>query len=137
MSDKGIPQQVVEAGASLIKATGDEIANSVSTAASQITGSPQKSEHELQQIAAADRATSASRIHEIQQQLAQQKIRRFQEVSSWNGTPTSPQSQDTAVSEIPGRPSSLTPLRGSRQNMTPLSVKQATGKTEQGRDLKG
>lgn len=137
-SGNGIGQKLMEAGLSSMKAGADEVKTSITTAIGQVTGQEElKTDQEIQNIEAQDKVDSGKRIQEIQQELAAQKRRHFQEVASW-GTPTEAANQpqqsgpETPQSQHPSaqRPTSL-------QQTRPLSVQQAVGKSEQGRNFKG
>ncbi|HRN96781.1 MAG TPA: hypothetical protein PLD54_05015 [Candidatus Levybacteria bacterium] len=136
MADKGIGEKLLEAGVSAAKAGADEIKTSVSTAASQISGTPQKSDSELQHIAQTDKTQSTARIGEIKKELAQQKMRRFQEVSNWT-TPTLPKSDTPQGPEIAGNRNFSSLTQSASQQSPAESVRQAVGKAEQGRNFKG
>jgi hypothetical protein len=136
MSDKGIGEKMMEAGVSAVKAGADEVMTSVSTAIGQVTGTPQKSDQELQQLAQTDKSHSSTRIGEIKQELAQQKMRRFQEVSHWT-TPTLPKSNEPQGPQIAGSKNFSSLTQSDPQNTPAESVRQAVGKAEQGRNYKG
>jgi hypothetical protein len=134
MSDTGIGQKLTEIGVSAAKGTVSEISTVVGSTIAQVTGSPQKSEHELQQLAQTDKTQSGARIDQIKKELAAQ---RFQEVSQWTPAPTTPQYHEPAGPEIPSsRGFSSMSQPGSSANQ-PEVVRQAVGKTEQGRNYKG
>lgn len=135
-SSKGIGERMVEAGVSAVKAGADEVKTGVSTAIGQVTGVPQKSDQELQQIANTDKTQSSERIGEIKQELAKQKRRRFQEVSNWQ-TPTLPKSDEPKGPEIAGSKNFSSLNSSNSQNAPVESVRQAVGKAEQGRNYKG
>ncbi len=137
MSDnnKGLGEKLMEAGVSSMKAGADEIKTSVSTAVGQITGQPEKTDQELQQIAAQDKESSGKRINEIQQELERQKIKRFQEVSSWQTTSSQTQETHQAKQHTPSSP--LTHAADSRPRKQPEPIRQAVGKSELGRNFKG
>lgn len=137
-SSKGIGEKMVEAGISAVKAGADEVQAGFSTAFSQVTGTPIKSDQELQHLAQTDKAQSSARIGEIKQELAKQKMRRFQEVSHWQ-TPTLPRSDAPQGPEISGaRQTTNHPQQTGNTLTTPAeSVRQAVGKAEQGRNYKG
>lgn len=136
-SNSNLGEKMIEAGISSMKASADEIKTSVTTAIEQVTGQQIKSDQELQQIAQQDKESSGKRINEIEQELATQKRRHFQEVSSWN-TPIqkSSQNQQRGPNIPETRQRSILQSAGSQQTR-PLSVQQAVGKSEQGRNFKG
>jgi hypothetical protein len=138
MSDgsKGIGERMVEAGVSAVKAGADEVKSGFSTAIGQVTGQPVKSDQELQHIARTDQSQSSARIGEIKQELAQQKMKRFQEVSNMH-TPTLPKSDQPKGPEIVSRRNSASFNSSRTQQGTEESVRQAVGKAEQGRNFKG
>lgn len=137
MSDnqKGIGEKLVEAGISSVKAGSDEIKTTVSTAIGQVTGQPIKTDQELQQIAAHDKESSGKRIDEIQQELAKQKMRRFQEVSNWQ-TPSAPTPEPNGP-EIPQSRQAQLHQSSPSAPQPAESVRQAVGKSELGRNFKG
>ncbi len=137
MSDnqKGIGEKLIEAGISSVKAGSDEIKTTVSTAIGQVTGQPIKTDQELQQIAAHDKESSGKRIDEIQQELAKQKMRRFQEVSNWQ-TPSVPAPEPNGP-EIPQSRQAQLHQSSPSAPQPAESVRQAVGKSELGRNFKG
>lgn len=140
MSNTDLGQKLVEIGASAIKSTTQEVKTTVSEVTGQLTGAEVRTDAEMQQIAAHDKAQSNTRIGEIQQELAREKMkkmRRAQEVASWATTPTLPSSQENKHEQRPTLSSSnsLQPQRS--QPQVAESVRQAVGKSEQGRNFKG
>lgn len=139
MSDtgKGIGEKLVEMGVSSMKAGANEIKTSVTTAAGQITGQPVKSDQELKQIAIQDKDSSDQRINEIQNELAQQKMSRFREVSGWHSATAAKTIEEHQQEQ--SIPKSTAPLAGSQTQRkgTPEPVRQAVGNKELGRNFKG
>ena len=136
MNDKGVGEKLVEAGISSMKAGADEIKVGVSTAMGQITGQQVKSDQELQQISSQDKVSSGKRINEIQQEIDAQKMRRFKQVTQEHAPVASQNQENVQEQQGPQRstPQLSQKLRG---NETPLSVRQAVGNKEQGRNFKG
>jgi hypothetical protein len=136
MSNTGLGQKMVEVGVSAAKATTDEIKNTISTAASQISGSttPQKSQQELQQLESADKTQSTARIDQIKKELATQ---RFHEVNNLNASLAPQQKQEASGPEIPNSRYVSNMPTDTRHSKEPESVWQAKRKTEQGKNFKG
>lgn len=140
MSNTGIGQKLVEIGASAIKSTAQEARTTVSEVTGQLTGAEVRTDDEMQQIAAHDKAQSNTRISEIQQELAREKMkkmRRAQEVASWATTPSLPSSREHSSEQSSAR-SNLSSLQTQpNKPQVAESVRQAVGKSEQGRNFKG
>ncbi len=136
MNDKGIGGKMFEAGVSVAKAGADEIKTSITTAVGQVTGTPQKTDQELQQLESQDKAHSNERIGQIKQELSKQKMRRFQEVSQWQAPPSQKQEEPKGP-EIPNARQQVSSIQSSTPQGPAESVRQAVGKAEHGRNFKG
>ncbi len=135
-SNSGIAGKILETGGSLAKSVTNEIKTVSQETIAQVTGESIKSDQELQQIAAHDKQQSNQRIGEIQQELAEQRMRRFQEVSSLS-TATPPQREESPLSQPQTEAKGPHIPRSLSQKPMAESVRQAVGKSEQGRNFKG